>query len=105
MRYTWVQSGECAPLFKSILTPAGRESIPALIASKACSYGTGFAVHVSIMRPCCWVIRTVFGDVEDGTDSYLANKDMIRANLDCSCTLLGALLVEKDEEEGETHCS
>jgi hypothetical protein len=46
--------------------------------------------------------RTVFGDVEDDTDSC---KDMVRTNFDCPRTLPGTLFVEKDGEEGETHRS
>jgi len=49
--------GPYIPLFKNILTPGGRLSIPALIASKACSYGTGLAVQVSIIKPC-WMSET-----------------------------------------------
>ena len=47
------------PLFKNILTPGGRLSIPALIASKACSYETGLAVQVSIIKPC-WMSKTEY---------------------------------------------
>jgi hypothetical protein len=49
--------------------------------------------------------RTVFEDVEDDTDSY---KDMVRTNLDCPCTLPGAVITTSagtpgDRTEDLTH--
>lgn len=37
-----------APLFRNILAPAGRASTPALMASKACSSGTGVGVQLEM---------------------------------------------------------
>jgi hypothetical protein len=41
-----------APLLRNTFTPGGRESIPALIAEKASSSGTGVGLQVIIMSPC-----------------------------------------------------
>jgi hypothetical protein len=41
-----------SPLLRNIFTPGGRESIPALIASKASSSGIGVGLQVIIISPC-----------------------------------------------------
>lgn len=41
------------PLLRNTFTSCGAQSMPALIAAKASSSGTGVGFHVIIMSPCC----------------------------------------------------